>query len=130
MHNVNCHEILITDKVLLKLECGVANYLYLPCVGTKHTKANGKRGFEAFLQCYCLHGILSMLYKCKARKRYCRYVRQPTKHENDKLSLCETTNVFIDALCYSKIHFQLFGPLKLIKPMLKSLHVLLRLSPV
>ena len=45
-------------------------------------------------------------------------------------SLFETTNVFIDVLCYSKIHFHQYGPFKLIKTMLKSLHVLLRLSPV
>ena len=37
------------------------------------------------------------------------------------LSLCETISVFIDAICYSKIHFH---------QLLKSLHVLLGLSPV
>ena len=46
------------------------------------------------------------------------------------LSLCETSNAFIDASCYSKIHFYQSGPFKLIKTMLKSLHVLLGLSPV
>ena len=65
------------------------------------------------------------------------------KYEIDMLSLCETINVFIDALfiylfiylfifafCYPKIHFHQLGPFKLIKTMLKSLHVLLGLSPV
>ena len=44
--------------------------------------------------------------------------------------LCETSNAFIGAFCYSKIHLHLSGPFKLIKTMLKSLHVLLGLSPV
>ena len=43
------------------------------------------------------------------------------KYENDMLLLCETTNVFIDAFCNSKIHFHQSGPLKLIKTMLKSI---------
>ena len=98
--NVNCHKILITDQVLLKLYCGIDKYLYLPSVGTKHIKANDKQGFEAFLQCYCLEGILSVLYKCKVWNGY-----------KCMLSLCETTNVFIDALCYSKIHFISQDPL-------------------
>ena len=46
-----------------------------------------------------------------------------TKYENDMLSLCETTNVFIDAFCYSKVHFHQLGPFKLIIEMLKSLNV-------
>ena len=46
------------------------------------------------------------------------------KYENDMLSLCETTDVFIDAFCSSKIHFYQLGPFKLIKVMLKSLNVL------
>ena len=40
----------------------------------------------------------------------CRYVRQP--------------NEFIDAFFYSKTHLHQLGPFKLIKTMLKSLHVL------
>ena len=43
------------------------------------------------------------------------------KYENDMLLLCETTNVFIDAFCNSKIHFHQLGRFKLIKTMLKSL---------
>ena len=39
---------------------------------------------------------------------------------------CETSNAFIDAFCY----FHQSGPLKLIKTMLKSLHVLVGLSLV
>ena len=38
---------------------------------------------EAFIQRYCLHEIPSMFYISKL--------------ENDMLSLCETTNMFIDA---------------------------------
>ena len=37
---------------------------------------------------------------------------------------------FIGAFCCSKIHFHPPGPFKSIKTMLKSLHVLLGLSPV
>ena len=40
--SVNCHEIFISDQILLKLECDKDEYLYFPCVGTKHIKANGK----------------------------------------------------------------------------------------
>ena len=68
--NVNCHDLLISDQILLKLECGVDEYLYLPCIETKHTKANGKRVFEAFIQYHCLHGITSMVYNFKVWKRY------------------------------------------------------------
>ena len=46
------------------------------------------------------------------------------KYENDMLLLCETTNVFIDAFCNSKIHFHQLGLFKLIKTILKSLNVL------
>ena len=51
-------------------------------------------------------------------------------YENDMFLLCETFNAFIGPFCYSKINFHLPGPFKLIKTMLKSLHVLLGLSPV
>ena len=52
------------------------------------------------------------------------------KYENDRLSLCETINVFVDAFCYSKIHFHQLGPFKLIKTVLEYSHGLLGLSPV
>ena len=48
---------------------------------------------------------------------------------NDMFLLFETSNAFICAFCYSKIHFHLSGPFKSIKTMLNSLHVL-GLSPV
>ena len=51
-------------------------------------------------------------------------------YENDMVLLCVTSNAFIGAFCYSKIHFHPSGPFKSIKTMLKSLHVLLGLSPV
>ena len=45
-------------------------------------------------------------------------------YENDMLSLCETTNVFIDAfLLFKKTNFHQLGSFKLIKTMLKSLNV-------
>ena len=52
------------------------------------------------------------------------------KYENDMFLLSETSNAFIGAYCYSKIHFHPSGPFKSIKTMLKSLHVLTGLSPV
>ena len=73
----------ISDQILLKLECDVDEYLYLPFVSTKLIKSNGKRVFEALIQRYCLHGI-----------RACFTF---AKYENDMLSVCETTDVFIDA---------------------------------
>ena len=69
-------------KFLLKLKCDVDEYLYLPFVSTKHIKANGKRVFEALIQRYCLYGIRALF--------------SFAKYQNDTLSLCETTNVFID----------------------------------
>ena len=72
-----------SDQILLKLECDVDEYLYLPFESTKHIKANGKRVFEALMQRYCLHGI-----------RACFTF---AKYENDTLSLVVTTNGFIDA---------------------------------
>ena len=51
-------------------------------------------------------------------------------YENDMFLLCETSNAFIGAFCYSKIHFHPSGPFTSIKTMLESLHVLLGLSPV
>ena len=65
MENVNCHEIFISDQILLKLECDIDEYMYIPCIGTKHIKANGKRVAEALIQRYCLHGIPSTFYICK-----------------------------------------------------------------
>ena len=38
-----------------------------------------------------------------------------SKYENDTLSLCETTNVFIDSDLLFQIHFHRLGPFKLIK---------------
>ena len=51
-------------------------------------------------------------------------------YEKDMFLLCEPSNAFIGAFCFSKIHFHPSGPFKSIKIMLKSLHVLLGLSPV
>ena len=51
-------------------------------------------------------------------------------YENDMFLLCETSNSFIVAFCYSKILFYPSEPFKSIKTMLKSLYVSLGLSPV
>ena len=51
-------------------------------------------------------------------------------YENDMVWLCETPSAFIGAFCYTKNHFHPSGPFKLIKTMLKSLYVLLGLSPL
>ena len=51
-------------------------------------------------------------------------------YENDMFLLCETSNAFIGAFCYSKIHFHPSGPFKSIKTVLKSLHIFLGLSQV
>ena len=45
------------------------------------------------------------------------------KYEKDMLSLCETTNKFIDVFCYSEFHFHQIGSFKLSKTILKSLSV-------
>ena len=51
--NVNCHEIFISDQILLKLKCDVDEYRYFPCGGTKHIQAKGKGVWEALIQRYC-----------------------------------------------------------------------------
>ena len=74
--------------------------------------------WEAFIQsCQWRHGISQVCFTI-------------AKYENDIFSLYETSNAFIHAFCHSKVHFQQSEPLKLIKIMLKSFHVLLGLSPV
>ena len=93
-----------------KLECGVDEYLCYQCVGTKHIKANGK-----WVLCL-LNGTVYVefgVYFAMA------------KYENDMFLLCETSNAFIDAFCYSKIHFHPSRPFKSIEIMLKSLNILL-----
>ena len=45
------------------------------------------------------------------------------KYEYNILSLCETTNAFIGAFCYSKLHIYQFGSFIFIKTVLKSLNV-------
>ena len=83
-------------------------------VGTKYIKTNGKRVLEVFIQWYC-----------HVEFRVCF-----AKYENDIFLLCDTSNAFIGAFGYSKIHFHPSGPFKSIKTMLKFLHILLGLSPV
>ena len=61
---------LISDQILLKLECGVDEYLYLPCIETKHTKANGKRVLKRLFNYEYALQLQSMNPIC------CRYVRQ------------------------------------------------------
>ena len=81
--NVNCHEIFISDQILLKLKCGVDEHLYLPCVGMKHSEANGKRVFGSiYLILLSTWNIEYVLHLRSMENIGCRYVRQP--------------NVFID----------------------------------
>ena len=61
----NCHEIFISDQILLKLECNVDEHLYFPCVGIKQIKAKGKGILAALIQSFCLHEISSMVYISK-----------------------------------------------------------------
>ena len=55
---------LVSDHILRKLECGVDEYLCLPCAGIENILAIGKRGFGGVYQ------ILSVTYNCKIRKLY------------------------------------------------------------
>ena len=83
-----------------------------PCVGTKHIKANGKHVLEVFI-----HSTVYVEFRvCFAM----------AKKENDMFLLCETSNAFIGAFCYSEIHFHPAGLFKSIKIMSKSLHVFVR----
>ena len=60
--NANYHKILISDQIILNLECGVDEYQCLSCAGTIHMTLIGKRVFEAFIFWRRLRGISSMLY--------------------------------------------------------------------
>ena len=81
----------------------------------KTTKANGKRVLEVF------NGTVYVEF---------RVYFAMAMYENDMFLLCEISNAFIGAFSYSKSHFYPSGSFKSIKTMLKSLHVLLGLSPV
>ena len=101
-------KILKSNQILLKQKCGVDEYLCLPCVGTKNIKAIGKWIWRRlFSDTVCMEFRVCFI---------------TAKYENDIFSLCETSNAFIDAFCYSKIHFHQSGPFTLIKTILKSLH--------
>ena len=97
--NVNCHEILISDQIILILECGIDEYLYLPCVRTTRGMLLSTWNSEYALQ------LQSMKMIC-----WC-YVRQPMLFR------------------YDKIHFHQSQPFKLIKRMLKLIHLSLGLTP-
>ena len=103
----------ISDQILLKLKCDLDDYLYFPCVGTKHIKANGKRVLEALIQRFFLHVIPSIFLNLQSMKTICCcYVRQP---------MC-----LLMLFCNSKIHFHHYGPFRLMKTMLNSLNVFVR----
>ena len=71
------------DQILLKLVCDVDEYLYFPCLGTIHTKTNGKQVLEALFQTtVCMEFKVCFTF---------------AKYENGMVSLCESTNVFIEA---------------------------------
>ena len=119
--------ILISGQILLKLEYGVDEYLCFPGIGTKHIKTNGKRVFFFLGGGGGGRSFNATVY---IEFRICFTI---AKYENVLFSLCETSNTFIGAFCYSKIHFHQSGQFKifkLIKTMSKSLHVLLGLSSV
>ena len=67
--------------------------MYFTCVGAKHIKAKVKRVLEALIQRY---GYMKF--------RVCFTL---AKDEIDMLSLCETTNVFIDTFLLFKNPFSL-----------------------
>ena len=62
-------------------------YLDFPCVATKHIKSNGKRVFNATV---CMEFQVCFTF---------------AEYENGILSLCETTNVLIDAFVIPKSIF-------------------------
>ena len=90
---LNTKMLTLSDQILLKLECGVDDYMYIPCVRTNHIKVNGKHVLEVFIQCHCqqLHIMKTIC---------CRYVRQPT--------------CLLILFRYCEIHFHQIGPFKLI----------------
>ena len=73
----------ISDQILLKLKCGVDEYLCLPCVGTKHTKANSKWVLEA-----C--GVFNILSTPNFE-----YALQLQSTKNNMFLLCETSNALL-----------------------------------
>ena len=48
--NVNCHEIFISNQILLKLECELDEYLYFPCVDTNTPSRMVNEFLEASIQ--------------------------------------------------------------------------------
>ena len=92
--NIYCHELFISNHILLKLKYDVDAYLYIPCVGTKHKRLRVMEFWKRYINAnvFMKFGV----------------------YENDMLSLCETTNVFFDVCCYSKIDFNQLGSFNLI----------------
>ena len=76
-----------------------------------------------------VNGLLRRLFNDTVYMEF-RVCFTVAKYENNIFSLCETSNAFIDAFYYSKIHFHQSRTFELIKKMVKSLHVLSGLSPV
>ena len=74
--NVNCHEILLSDQILLKLECDVDEYLYLPCVGTKWLTSCGSVNTTLLSKWnseYVLHLQSMKTIRCLSVKKQCVY---------------------------------------------------------
>ena len=69
----------------------IDEYMYLPCVGTKLIKPNGNQVLEGFFNA-------TVYMKFQICFTFLKF-------ENNMLSLCETTNVFIDAFLLLKNPF-------------------------
>ena len=87
----NCHKILIFDQILLKLRCGVDEYLCFSHAGTKASISL----VNMFLRHLFNDAVCVKFRACFTIANY----------ENNIFSLCETSNAFIHALCHSKMHF-------------------------
>ena len=92
--------------MLLKLECGVDEYLYLPCVG----QTPARQMVNEFCKRIFNATVDMEFWVCFTFAKYEKY----------RLSFCETTNVFMDAFFSFPItHLHQLEPFKLIKTVLK-----------
>ena len=75
-----CHKILIFDQILLKLYCGIDEYLCLSCAGAKNINVIS----EAFIHFLSL-STWNLEYALQLHAKY----------ENDIFLVCKTSNAFI-----------------------------------
>ena len=100
------------DQISPNLECGVDKYMCLPCVGQN----TSRRTVNRFWKCLFNGTVYVEFRVCFAMAMY----------ENHMFLLCETSNAFIGAFCYSKIHFHPSGPFKSIKTIFEIFTCLVR----